>query len=419
MTSLGYAIKPLSRPPETDIVVPGSKSHTNRALLCAALAEGTSTLQGALDADDTQAMIGVLKSLSIPTEWQNDDLVVHGSAGSLRPGPTDVYVNQSGTTGRFVLPMITLGQGPYTLDGDEQLRVRPFGPLIEALRLLGGSITGEKLPLKIGSSSMKGGTVKLPGSTSSQFLSGLLLSAPLFGDDVVLEIVGDLVSKPYVDLTLATMETFGVHVENDSYKRFHIAPQRYQAARCRIEPDASAASYFFAAAAITGGTVNVVGLDSTTVQGDVEFVEALRQMGARVTYGQGSVTVTGPDQLAGINLDMSDISDTAQTLAVVASFADAPTTISGIGFIRFKETDRIAAVVKELSRQGIRAEEQPDGLIVYPGVPSGGLVETYDDHRMAMSFSLLGLAHDGIVISNPGCVAKTFPTFFQVLDQLR
>jgi len=420
MTSLTRVIEPLRHRPDVEVIVPGSKSHTNRALVCAALANGWTTLLGALDAKDTQAMIGVLRSLEMAIEIApNGDLNIEGCGGRLPAGPRTLNVNQSGTTGRFVLPLLTLGEGPYLLDADNQLKARPFGTLVGALRTLGATVTENALPITVQKAKMKGGLVSIPGSASSQFLSGLLLSAPLFSGPTVIDITGDLVSKPYVDLTLSTMSPFGVYVENDNYRRFEVSPQTYQSVVTRIEPDASAASYFFAAAAITGGRVRVIGLDDSTVQGDLAFVNALEKMGATVTLGDGWTEVSGPERLTGIEIDMVNISDTAQTLAVVAAFASTPTTITGIGFIRLKETDRIRAVVTQLSKLGIRAQELEDGMKIWPGTTSGGLVETYDDHRMAMSFSLLGLVNKGIEIENPGCVAKTFPTFFQALEQLR
>lgn len=420
MSSLKHLVTPLRRPPSAEVQVPGSKSHTNRALVCAALAAGRSTLSGALDAKDTQAMLGALRSLDIQANMDTDhNITIDGCGGRLPAGPRTLNVNQSGTTGRFILPLLTLGEGPYVLDADSQLKSRPFDTLVEALRVLGATIDEDRLPTTVRQGTMVGGSVSIPGSASSQFLSGLLLSAPLFSGPTTIEITGELVSKPYVDLTLSTMATFGVNVENNDYRRFEIMPQPYKAVSSVIEPDASAASYFFAAAAITGGRVRINGLDESTVQGDLAFVDALAQMGADVTRGDGWTEVVGPEQLEGIEINMADISDTAQTLAIVATFASTPTTISGIGFIRLKETDRVNAVVTQLSALGIRAQEFDDEMKIWPGTTSGGTVETYDDHRMAMSFALLGLVHDGIEISNPGCVAKTFPNFFEVLDQLR
>ena len=411
----------LDRPPDTLVRVPGSKSHTNRALVCAALADGTSVLDRVLFADDTEAMMELLIDLGIDLQIDREHrrVTIIGVNGSVPAHDGVLDARQSGTTSRFVLPMLTLGSGRYVLDGHEQMRARPFDDLVNALETLGARIEGATLPMTIvGSERLGGGSVEIPGSVSSQFLSGLLLSAPYAAAPVHIEIVGDLVSKPYVDLTLATMADFGVDVQRDGYRSFEVPAVGYRAADLAIEPDASAASYFFAAAAITGGRVRVEGLGLDTVQGDVGFVDALERMGADVTRSSNAIEVCGTGTLRGIDIDMSDISDTAQSLAVVAPFADGPVRITGIDFIRRKETDRIAAVVTELRRLGIEATEDEDGFTVHPGTPTSGVVDTYDDHRMAMSFAVLGLVVPGITIDNPSCVNKTFPEFFEVLRTL-
>ncbi len=416
------AITPLAAPPDATVRVPGSKSHTNRALVCAALADGHSRLDGVLLADDTGAMFGILESLGIPFRLDREARVVtvDGAGGRLPAGPAVLDARQSGATSRFVLPMLALGSGQYVLDGHEQMRARPFTDLIDAMQSLGARVEGTTLPLTVhAGSGLRGGEVSIAGSVSSQFLSGLLLSAPCASQPTTVEILGNLVSKPYVDLTLATMAAFGASVENDNYRSFAVDATGYRGANLAIEPDASAASYFFAAAAITGGRVRVEGLGHSTVQGDLRFVDILEEMGAKVTRGQNHTEVQGTGVLKGITVDMADISDTAQTLAVVAPFASSPTTVTGIGFIRRKETDRLAAVVKELGRLRVPATETEDGFVISPGLPEPGLVRTYNDHRMAMSFALLGLARPGIVIENPQCVAKTFPDFFEVLNELR
>jgi 3-phosphoshikimate 1-carboxyvinyltransferase len=292
-----------------------------------------------------------------------------------------------------------------------------MGPLVEALRSLGGDVyeMGEpdSLPLRIGGGA-QGGAVDLPGHVSSQFLSGLLLAGPLFPDGVDIRLTSPLVSVPYVSMTRAVMAAFGVNVTAT-----RVLAGSYRATDYQIEPDASAASYFFAAAAITGGRVTVEGLGTALLQGDLAFVDLLEQMGAEVTRGETSTTVTGTGELHGVEADLADLSDTAQTLAAVAVFADSPTTLTGIGFIRRKETDRLANTVRELVRCGIGATEDSDGFSIRPGAPKPATIETYDDHRMAMSFALLGLRASGIEIADPGCVAKTYPRFFDDLDQLR
>lgn len=421
-------IEPLLKPPQSAIVVPGSKSHTNRALLCAALANGTSVLDNALFADDTAAMTGALETLGARFEGElaARRMTIDGSAiqsrtdGTSESSPIDLDLRQSGTTSRFLLPVLAGLPGSYAVDGDPQLRARPFQPQIEVLREFGATIDGLRLPLTIEGRRLAGASVDIETSLSSQFLSGLLMAAPLYMGETTIRRDGALVSRPYIELTIATMADFGVDVDVGSgFSHFRIPEQLYEPRSIVIEPDASAASYFFAAAAITGGTVKINGLGTSSIQGDVRFVDVLEQMGAAVTRTASSVEVTGPAVLRGVSVDMADISDTAQTLAVVATFADSPTTIDGIGFIRAKETDRIGAVVTELNRRSISATETDNGMTISPGRPTPGVVNTYDDHRMAMSFALLGLAHPGIEIENPGCVAKTFPDFFEVLENLR
>lgn len=430
VTSPDITIVPLQNPPDAAVRVPGSKSHSNRALLCAGLARGVSRLGGVLDAADTRAMMGALTRLGAtvnplgPVDPVGSvDIEIKGPVpfGLVPEEQTGVDVAQSGTTGRFLLAALATLPGRFLLDGDEQLRRRPFGQQIEALRRLGADIKGDGLPLHINGQPLSGRRASVPGTTSSQFLSGLLLAAPCFqGPATTIELETGLVSRPYVELTLAVMADFGIEVEVDQdFRRFTVPAGRYQPTATAIEPDASAASYFFAAAAMTEGTVRIDGLGRSTVQGDIGFVSVLGQMGADVTVADNHTIVTGPPVLRGVTVDMADISDTAQTLAVVATRADSPTTITGIGFIRDKETDRIAAPVAELTRLGIRAEATDDGMIIYPGRPNPGVVRTYDDHRMAMSFALLGLCHPGIVVADPSCVAKTFPRFFDAVDQLR
>ncbi len=420
-------IKPLLEPFTATVSLPGSKSHTNRALLCAALAEGRSTLRRVLMADDTEAMLDSLErlgvGLTIDTAHDPETVVLVDGVGrggfQAGDGMVELDVRQSGTTSRFLVPALATGSGRFVVDGDAQLRSRPFGPQVEALVAMGADIEGSSLPLTIIGRRMAGGRVDVGGSVSSQFLSGLMLAAPLFESDTVIQVASSLVSRPYVELSMHTMADFGVEVQHDfDTGWFRVPAVGYQPATVDLEPDASAASYFFAAAAITGSTVRIEGLGRSTVQGDLGFVDLLARMGAEVEITDDATSVTGTGRLRGITADMADISDTAQTMAVVAACAEGPTEITGIGFIRHKETDRIAAPVAELQRLGIRAEAADDGFVVHPGPVVPAVVETYDDHRMAMSFALLGLVNRGIVIDNPGCVNKTFPRFFDVLDSL-
>lgn len=418
-------VEPIEGPLDAAVVVPGSKSITNRALVVAALAEGCSTLEGALSAEDTEAMADSLVRLGIPVsiDTSASEIAVEGRGGRLAPGPVELDARLSGTTARFVLPVLALGQGRYRLDGLPPLRHRPMGPTLGALRRLGAVVEEEAaaghLPVSVVASGLKGGTVRVPGSASSQFASGLLLSAPAMAEGLHLELEPPTVSRPYLELTLAVMEAFGAQVAGNVESGVTVDAGRYRGRRYRIEPDASAASYFFAAAVICGGRVRVPGLGRASAQGDLAFVDILDTMGARVRWEEGAVEVSSGDDLRGVEVDMADCSDVAQTLAAVAVFASSPTRVRGIGFIRRKETDRIAAVVGELRRCGIDAMEEADGFTVRPGRPRPARIETYHDHRMAMSFTLLGLREPGIEIADPSCVAKTFPGFFAAVDGLR
>ena len=408
------AIQPLSGPPDADIRMPGSKSITNRALVAAALAEGVSTLRGVLFADDTEAMLDSLQRLGVRLEIdrRTEVVVVRGTGGEIPATEADLDARQSGTTARFLLPMLALGHGRFRLDGDPQLRARPLGPGIGALRQLGVRIVEEgepgRLPVVVEADGLRGGAVTIDGEVSSQFLSGLMLAAPCARGDLTVEVTGRQVSRPYVEMTTAVARQFGSTGGASGYR----------AADLTIEPDASAASYFFAAAAITGGRVTVPDLGSASVQGDLKFVDVLSRMGAEVDRAPDATTVRGRPLSGGL-IDLADLSDTAPTLAVVAPFASSPTEATGIGFIRAKESDRVAAVVTELHRCGIDAHEETDGFVVNPGAPHGATIETYGDHRIAMSFALLGLVTPGIAITDPDCVAKTFPDYWTRLDGLR
>lgn len=414
-------ITPLAAAPDVDVVLPGSKSITNRALVCAALAEGRSTLRGALFADDTLAMLSVLDGLGITAEADEDaaTIVVDGCGGELPGVEAEVNANQSGTTARFAVPLAALGEAPVVVDAHPQMRGRPMGDQFAALRTMGVSIEElgdvDRLPARI-TGPVAGSETSLPGDTSSQFITGLLLAGGT--SSMRVSLTGEIISRPYIEMTGAVMASFGAEVDDDG-DRTWIVGGGYTGTDYRIEPDASAASYFLAAAAITGGRVRVTGLGRDALQGDVAFADVLGQMGCTVEIGPDFVEVSGRAH-RGVDVDLSDISDTAPTLAVVAAFADSPTRVDGIGFIRDKESDRVAGPVTELRRAGVDAEEHDDGFVIRPeGLPQPAAFDTYDDHRMAMAFALVGLVVDGVEIRDPGCVAKTFPGFFTALDQLR
>jgi 3-phosphoshikimate 1-carboxyvinyltransferase len=321
---------------------------------------------------------------------------------------------------RFLTAVVCAGQGEYRLDGVPRMRQRPIFDLVDALRQLHVDARcetdGKCPPVSVRANGLPGGRVQMRGDISSQYLSALLMVAPTAADLVDIEIVGPLVSRPYVDMTIAVMQSFGVRVDRSDPGRLQIdAPQIYQACDYTIEPDASAASYFWAAAAITGGEVTVAGLSNRSLQGDVRFGRCLARMGCDVDYGLDAITVRA-GTLRGIDVDMNEISDTVQTLAVVALFADGPTTIRGVAHIRHKETDRIGDLACELRKLGAAVDEREDGLRIVPGVVRAAELETYDDHRMAMSLALAGLQVPGVTILNPGCTAKTYPEFFRDLS---
>ena len=421
------AIQPFQRPVDAQVELVGSKSYTNRALIIAALARGESLLTGALFSDDTRYMSEALRQLGVGVEADESarTLRVTGVAGQVRAKSAKVFVGNAGTAARFLPVVMALGEGVYEIDGVARMRERPIAPLIHALEQLGVRIDALGnpgcFPLRVHGGTLRGGRVAVSGSASSQYTSGLMLASPAMERGLTIDIEGELVSRPYLEMTAQAMRDFGATVTREGERTFVIQPGTYGGRSYAIEPDASAASYFFAAAAITGGRVRIQGLGTRSLQGDRGLVYILARMGCTLREGDDFTELHGPTPgtLIGVDVNMNELSDVAQTLAVVAPFASSPTRVTGIGFIRKKETDRVGAVVHELARLGIRAEEEADGFLIHPGKPHGGAVDTYDDHRMAMSFALLGLATPGIVINDPGCVSKTFPHYFDVLETLR
>jgi len=418
-------IVPFDGPVRATVRPPGSKSITNRALLVAALADGRSTIIGALDAEDTVAMTNCVLGLGAGVAMDGATVTVEGLHGSIPPGRPRLDAEQSGTTARFVAASLLLSGEPVVLDAAPAMRRRPMAPLLDALRTLGGDVVelGDPghLPFSVSGPAEAPAstpTVTVSAAASSQFTSGLLIAAACLPHGLRLVLDGEIVSRPYLDMTVAVMRAFGAEVAAVDERTWIVESTGYVGCNYEVEPDASAASYFFAAAVLTGGSVTVEGLGVNALQGDIGFVDVLERMGASVARTDRATTVNA-GTLGGVEVDMSDISDTAQTLAAVAVFADSPTRITGIGFIREKETDRIGATVTELRNLGVDATEEPDGLRIVPGRVHGGEVRTWDDHRMAMSMSLLGLRVPGVVILDPGCVAKTFPTYFDVLETLR
>jgi 3-phosphoshikimate 1-carboxyvinyltransferase len=427
------AVEPLSGRPHLTLRVPGSKSITNRALVLAALySKGNPCdLLGVLRSEDTEVMINALRALGFDVEEHWDEplpaLRVSGEAdeADVLASSADLFVANSGTSMRFLTALVSVGHGRYRLDGVPRMRQRPIGDLLEALAQLGVRARSEAgngcPPVVVEADGLPGGRARIRGDTSSQFLSGLLLAAPRARADVTLDLEGTLVSEPYIAMTEAMLRQWGLTVERRPGPAFFVPAPQWPAAFpawYTVEPDASAASYFWAAAAVTGGTVTVEGLTAQSLQGDVRFVDLLGQMGCRVVRGAKGLTVEG-GPLRGIDADMNDVSDTVMTLAAVACFAQGPTTIRNVAHIRHKETDRLAALAAELRRLGAGVDEFADGLTLTPRPLHGARVETYRDHRMAMSLALVGLRVPGVVIEDPGCVAKTYPDFFADLERLR
>jgi len=409
-------VSPGSPPPRWEVRVPGSKSITNRALLLAGVADGSSRLRNPLIADDTEVMAAALRALgaSVVLE-QTPDGGTAWSVGGLAGPPTgtaSLWCGQAGTVGRFLVPMLAAGAGRFNVDADPQLRRRPLGPVLDALAVQGARIEGHAFPLVVQAAGLSGGEVGVDASISSQFLSGLLMAAPFARRATTLRF-GELVSRPYLRLTLDGMRAFGAAVSTRE-RALSVEPLRYRAAELEIEPDASTASYFLASAAVTGTTVRLPGLSlARTAQGDVEIVAHLERMGCTVRDGSDGVELTGPARLRGVTVDMGNSSDVFMTLACVAPFADGPTTIEGIGHVRVKESDRLAATAENLRRLGIAVEEGADHLRIEPGDPHAARLPTYDDHRIAMSFSLIG-THVPVELEDPAVVSKTCPPFFDL-----
>jgi 3-phosphoshikimate 1-carboxyvinyltransferase len=414
-------------PLDASVRVPGSKSITNRALPIAALASGDSELVGALDSDDTLVMREALGKLGCRIALTADTWRVHGCDGKLSAPADPLWVGNSGTTARFLTAAAALATGPVVIDGNARMRERPIDDLTRALAALGVSVEIRGRdgcpPLVVAGGGLPGGEVEIDASRSSQYVSALLLAAPYASADLSLRFAGGtLVSRPYVDLTLQVMRAFGAAADwTDGGHGLRVrAGQRYRGRRFAIEPDASAAAYPFCAAAIAGGRVRVEAIPADSLQADFGLLGILEQMGCRVRRGDDFAEVTGPAPggLRGVDVDMNDLPDAVLALAVVAAFAEGVSHIRNVANLRIKETDRLAALETELRKLGAGARADADSLHITPGPPRAAEIETYDDHRMAMSFALAGLRIEGIVIREPGCVSKTWPGYFSVLEHL-
>ena len=418
-------MEPVTRPFDAVVTLPGSKSYSNRALLVAALARGRSEITDALFSDDTRYMHGALEALGVGVRADEAarSFAVDGIDGRFPASEATLRIGNAGTAARFLTAAVALGEGRFVVDGSPAMRKRPIQPLLDGLRALGVDAESREgngcPPVIVRAHGMAGGRARMRGDISSQYFSALLMAAPYARHDVEIEVEGDLVSAPYVTMTLSTMEAFGVRAERDGDRRFRVpAGQRYEGRRYAVEPDASGASYFFAAAAVTGGRVVVPRLGTGSAQGDLGLVDVLARMGCEVTVAADAVTVRGPARLRAVDADFTRMGDVATTLMAIAPFADGPVTVRGIAQTHFEESDRPVAAATELRRMGLRVESTWDSVTIHPGVPQPCDVQTYDDHRIAMSFAVTGLRAPGIRILDPGCVSKTFPEFFEVLRGL-
>lgn len=445
-----YRVKKLIQPIDWTVTVPGSKSMTNRVLLLAALQKGRITVDGVLFSDDSRVFLGSLQSLGfdLQIDEEKKQVILEGCGGEIPKQEAEIYVGSAGTAARFLTAMLGCAKGTYVINASEQMKKRPMRPLFELLEQLGAEITYLEqeyfLPVRI-TGCMKQSSVcqeeqimtaqevkakgaemqgpkymELDISKSTQFLSAMLLIAPMFPQGLQIHITSEKKDGSYIRITRHMMEEFGVTVAFDGVDYFVPAKAEYYKSQYTVEPDMSAACYFYAAAAMTGGRAQVCNVHMDNTQGDLKFLEVLKQLGCKVQEEPEGIVVTGPEKgtLKGIHLNMNDFSDQTMTLAVLAPFCQEKVRIEGIGHIRLQESDRLHGIATELTRLGVQCEEEESAITIYPGMPQAGVVETYEDHRMAMAFSLIGLMVDGIVIDNPMCCRKTFENYFELLDTL-
>jgi 3-phosphoshikimate 1-carboxyvinyltransferase len=426
-------MKAFDVPPRATVAVPGSKSLTNRALVLAAMTDRRCTLSNVLFADDTRVMLDGLGRLGFTLEIDEAKhaVVVQGQSGNIPASSADLFCGNSGTTIRFLTALCCLGRGEFRLDGIERMRSRPIGQLADLLKNLGGRISYELKagfpPVKVHADGLPGGLIRYPATVSSQFLSAALMVSPFARHEVRVDLEPNQTSWPYIWMTMRLMDQFGLTPElardpaTGEPKQITVPAGRYTTDHYSVEPDASNAAYFLGIAALhPGSSITLPGLGTQSLQGDVQITKILRQMGAVVTMDKHAVTVTGTDEVRGVDVDLLDMPDQAQTLAVLALFATGPTTLRGLHTLRLKETDRLAALSNELQKFGAGVQVQGDDTLTIhpPTKPSPASVDTYDDHRMAMSFSMAGTRIDGVVIKDAGCVSKTYPDFFADLHNL-
>jgi len=419
-----YRVVPVTKAVDCAVEVPGSKSVTNRALLIASMARGESVLTNVLFSSDTRNFLDCLKALGYDIKIFESEKKV-----ALRGGPpikkADIDVGSAGTSARFLTAMLAARDGEFLIGSSGQMKKRPMKPLADALIKLGCAVEyiecEGSLPFRISGGRLSGGDIELDSELSSQFTSALLMTGVLHENDLTIRPAGKETAKSYIDITMKMMEQFGVSARRTGSGAYAVgAGQVYAAREYAIEPDVSSACYFYSAAALTGGSVLVRGVHFSSMQGDIKFWDILKQMGCTARETGEGVMITGPENGAysGADIDMNDCSDQFITLAALAPFAASPTVIRNIRHVKYQESDRIGAVISELAKMGIRCAETGDGIVIYPGTPRPSEVETYDDHRMAMAFALIGLRADGIVIKNPSCASKTFENYFEVFERL-
>lgn len=415
-------IKPSKSKISASLRVPGSKSITQRALIAAALAKGESRLVGPLASEDTDYTAKALRAMGIVVEEGEEQWRVFGNGGLIAPPSTEIYLGNNGTATRFLTSLAALGRGIFLINGDERMGERPIGPLLKALEGWGAQIRSLRgngcPPLEIQADGLKGGPTVLPEGKSSQYLSSLLLVAPYAAQPAQLRVEGEVLSKPYITMTLAVMDFFGVKAEaNPELNFFNIPSGCYQGREYRVEGDASSASYFWAAAAVTGGRVRVDNVPFPSLQGDAVLVDILAEMGCLVEKSSEGITLSAPTELQGVEVDMGDCPDVVPTLAVVAALAQGRTVIRNIAHLRIKECDRLQVMADELGKLGVKVEEGPDYMVIEGRGRNhnyhGAQIATHNDHRIAMSFAVAGLVVSGIQVENPACVAKSFPDFWQ------
>lgn len=426
MMNSEYKVKKMNTPPDIRVTVPGSKSMTNRALLMAALSNGVTHLEGVLFSDDSRYFIAALQALGFTTEVDelSKKVSVTGLGGQIPNKNGEIYVGSAGTAARFLTAMLGLSDGEYTIQASQQMKARPMEPLFKALESMGASFTYLEteycLPVRVQGADSAVHEVELDISKSTQFLSALLMTAPMVREGLHIHITSEKSDGAYIRITRKMMKDFGCVAEYDGQDYTVAGGQSYAAGIYEIEPDMSAACYFYALAAVTGGKALVNNVHFDTTQGDVKFLDVLEKMGCKITDMPEGIEVRGPKdgRLSAVSVDMNDFSDQALTLSAIASFADGPVEIRNIAHIRGQECDRLHAMAVNLHSMGIGYEEKEDGIRIYPGIPKGTRIETFEDHRVAMSFALTGMRTDGIVIDNPMCCRKTFENYFEILEEI-